>query len=138
MWDEEDEEGDAEDAGAANASSGAGFRATEPGQSPAASEAGAEPAAAMEPAPNAAPDDCRRLDFVRDIPLSLTVEVGRTKMTIGELLALGPGSLVPLAKAADEPLEIFINDRLVARGEAVIVNDRLAVRLTEVVGNSEQ
>jgi len=80
----------------------------------------------------------RALDFVLDIPLVITVEVGRNKMTIGDLLTLGPGSIVELTKMAGEPLEIFVNNKLVARGEAVIVNEKCGVRLTDVISKTER
>ncbi len=74
-----------------------------------------------------------------DVPLRVTVELGRTKMLVQDLLALNPGSLVELDRLAGEPLEIRINGKLVARGEAVVVNERYAVRVTEVIadGNPE-
>jgi len=80
----------------------------------------------------------RAMEFVLDIPLMLTVEVGRTKMTIGELLTLGPGSIVELSKLAGEPLEIFVNEKLVARGEAVIVNEKFGIQLTDVISKAER
>lgn len=73
------------------------------------------------------------LAFLRDIPLEITVELGRTGMTIGELFQLGPASVLELSKASDEPLDVKVNGVLVARGEAVIVHDRFGVRLTSVV-----
>jgi flagellar motor switch protein FliN/FliY len=88
--------------------------------------------------PAVAPAAPRSLEFVLDIPLSLTVEVGRTRMTIGDLLTLGPGSIVELQKLAGEPLEVFVNNKLVARGEAVIVNEKFGVRLTDVISKAER
>ncbi len=73
------------------------------------------------------------LSFLRDVPLEITVELGRTEMTIGELFKLGPSSVVEFSKASDEPLDVRVNGVLVARGEAVVVNDRFGVRLTSVV-----
>jgi flagellar motor switch protein FliN/FliY len=72
------------------------------------------------------------LEFVMDVPVELTVEIGRRTMRIGEILRLGTGSVLELDKAAGEPLDIFVNDRPIARGEAVVVGDRYGVRLTEV------
>ncbi len=83
------------------------------------------------------PND-RRLDLLLDVPLSVTVELGRTRMTIQELLSLGPGSVVELDKVAGEPLDIVVNDRLVARGEAVVVNDKFGIRITDIVSKSER
>jgi flagellar motor switch protein FliN/FliY len=82
--------------------------------------------------------DDRRLEMLLDVPLSVTVELGRTRMTIQELLSLGPGSVVELDKVAGEPLDIVVNDRLVARGEAVVVNDKFGIRITDIVSKSER
>lgn len=73
------------------------------------------------------------LEFLRDVPLDITVELGRSKMLIGDLFALGPSSIIELTKASDEPLDVRVNGVLVARGEAVVVNDRFGVRLTSIV-----
>lgn len=80
----------------------------------------------------------RDIDFIMDIPLQLRVEVGRTKVSIASLLSYGPGAVVELEKLAGEPLDIFVNDKLVARGEAIVVNDKFGVRLTDVVSKSER
>jgi flagellar motor switch protein FliN/FliY len=80
----------------------------------------------------------RRLELLLDVPLHVTVELGRTRMTIQELLSLGPGSVVELDKVAGEPLDIVVNDRLVARGEAVVVNDKFGIRITDIVSKSER
>ncbi len=73
------------------------------------------------------------LDFILDIPLKLTVELGRTKLLINDLLQLGQGSVIELDKLAGEPLEILVNDKLIARGEAVIVNEKFGVRITDIL-----
>lgn len=73
------------------------------------------------------------MGFVLDVPVELTVEIGRKSMRIGEILKLGPGSIVELSKVNGEPLDIYANHRLVARGEAVVVGERYGVRLTEVL-----
>jgi flagellar motor switch protein FliN/FliY len=80
----------------------------------------------------------RELDFILDIPLELSVELGRTRMLINDLLQLGQGSIVELNKLAGEPLEIFINRKLVARGEVVVVNEKFGVRLTDIVSPMER
>src|SRR5688500_12877034 len=80
----------------------------------------------------------RRLELLLDVPLELSVELGRTRMSIQELLSLGPGSVIELDKIAGEPLDILINDRLVARGEAVVVNDKFGVRITDIVSPTER
>ena len=83
-------------------------------------------------------DASRRLDILLDVPLEVTVELGRTRMTIQDLLALGPGSVIELDKVAGEPLDIVVNNRLVARGEAVVVNDKFGIRITDIISRSER
>jgi flagellar motor switch protein FliN len=78
------------------------------------------------------------IDFILDIPLELSVELGRTRMLVNDLLQLGQGSIVELNKLAGEPLEILINHKLVARGEAVVVNEKFGVRLTDIVSPIER
>ena len=78
------------------------------------------------------------LDFILDIPLTLTVELGRNKMLISELLQLGQGSVLELTKLAGEPMDIFINQRLIARGEVVVVNEKFGVRLTDIISPAER
>lgn len=80
----------------------------------------------------------RDLDFILDIPLELSVELGRTRMLVNDLLQLGQGSIVELSKLAGEPLEIMINHKLVARGEAVVINEKFGVRLTDIVSPIER
>jgi len=79
-----------------------------------------------------------RLDRILDIPLSVTVELGRSKMLIHELLQLGQGSVVELTKMVGEPLEVLVNNKLVARGEVVVVNEKFGVRLTDIVSPVER
>ena len=78
------------------------------------------------------------MDFLLDIPLEISVELGRTKMLINELLKLGQGSVVELSKLAGETLEILANQKLVARGEVVVVNEKYGVRLTEIISPVER
>ena len=80
----------------------------------------------------------RDLDFILDIPLALSVELGRTRMLVNDLLHLGQGSIVELNKLAGEPLEILINNKLVARGEVVVVNEKFGVRLTDIISPIER
>lgn len=74
-----------------------------------------------------------RLGMLLDVPLKVSVELGRTKMPIQDLLRLAPGGVVELDRLAGEPLDITVNGKLVARGEAVVVNERLGVRITEII-----
>lgn len=80
----------------------------------------------------------RNLDLILDIPLKVTVELGRTRMMVSELLNLGQGSVIELAKLAGEPMEVLVNDKLVARGEAVVVNEKFGVRLTDIISPAER
>ena len=82
--------------------------------------------------------EAQDLDFILDIPLELSVELGRRKMLINDLLQLSQGSIVELDKLAGEPLEIYINRKLVARGEVVVVNEKFGVRLTDIITPMER
>ena len=86
------------------------------------------------PTPGALP--AASLGAVRDIAVTMSMEIGRTRLTIAELMRLGEGSVVELERLADEPLDVFVNGTLVARGEAVVVGERFGLRLTEVVGGA--
>lgn len=80
----------------------------------------------------------KNLEFIMDIPLQLTVELGRTKMLVRDVLQLNQGSVVELTKLAGEPLDVFVNSKLVARGEAVVVNDKFGIRLLDIVSPNER
>ncbi|MEE9518455.1 MAG: flagellar motor switch protein FliN [Candidatus Adiutricales bacterium] len=82
--------------------------------------------------------DSRSLDFILDIPLEVSVVLGKTKMLINDLLQLGQGSVIELTKLAGEPLEILVNNKLVARGEPVVVNEKFGVRLTDIISPIER
>ncbi|PIQ98755.1 MAG: flagellar motor switch protein FliN [Nitrospinae bacterium CG11_big_fil_rev_8_21_14_0_20_45_15] len=84
------------------------------------------------------PTESRDLDLILDIPLTVTVELGRTKMLINDLLQLGQGSVVELTKLVGEPLEVLVNQKLVARGEVVVVNEKFGVRLTDIISPMER
>lgn len=76
--------------------------------------------------------------MILDIPLRVTAELGRTKMTVKELINLGQGSVIELKKVAGEPLDIYVNDKLIARGEVVVVNEKFGIRLTDVISTRER
>jgi flagellar motor switch protein FliN/FliY len=78
------------------------------------------------------------LEFILDIPLTLTAELGRSRLLISELLQLGQGSVIELTKLAGEPMDIYVNQRLIARGEVVVVNDKFGVRLSDIVSPAER
>ncbi|MBN1516872.1 flagellar motor switch protein FliN [Candidatus Sumerlaeota bacterium] len=87
---------------------------------------------------NGVEDGRMNLDFLLDIPLTVKVEVGRTRMLLNDLLQLGPGSVVELNKLVGEPFEILVNDKLIAKGEVVVMNERFGVRLTEIISPIER
>ncbi len=78
------------------------------------------------------------LDVILDVPVSLSLEVGRTRMPIRNLLQLNRGSVIELERGAGEPLDVYVNGTLIAHGEVVVINDRFGVRLTDVVSPSER
>lgn len=91
------------------------------------------------PETNPAPSkEFSNLEFILDIPLEVTVELGRAKMLISELLHLGQGSVIELTKLAGEPMEILVNQKLIARGEVVVVNEKFGVRLTDIISPAER
>ena len=83
-------------------------------------------------------DSSVNMEFLLDIPLEVTVELGRTKMLINDMLKLGQGSVIELSKLAGESLEILANQKPIARGEVVVVNEKYGVRLTEVISAMER
>jgi flagellar motor switch protein FliN/FliY len=80
----------------------------------------------------------RDIDFLLDIPLVVTVEIGRTRMLIKDLLQLGQGSVVEFDKLVGEPMEVLVNEKLIARGEVVVVNEKFGVRLTDISSPAER
>ena len=83
-------------------------------------------------------EEAASLDLILDIPLTVTCELGRSKMLINDLLQLGQGSVIELTKLVGEPLEVLVNEKLVARGEVVVVNEKFGVRLTDIVTPMER
>ena len=80
--------------------------------------------------------DISRMKMVLDVPLKVTVELGRTKLLVNDIIQLGQGSVIELDKMAGEPMEIYVNDKLIAMGEVVVVNEKFGVRLTDVMSTS--
>jgi len=80
----------------------------------------------------------RELDFVLDIPLEISVEIGRTRMLIGDMLKLGQGSVIELNKLSGEPVDIFVNSRLIARGEVLVSGDKFGVRVIDIISPTER
>jgi len=103
-------------------------QAAQPAQMPVFDTAGATTG---QPAAN-------NLDMILDIPVSLTVELGRTKIAIRNLLQLAQGSVVELEGLAGEPMSVLVNGTLVAQGEVVVVNDKFGIRLTDIITPSER
>jgi flagellar motor switch protein FliN/FliY len=79
-----------------------------------------------------------KMELILDIPVSVTVEIGRTKMSIRNLLQLNQGGIVALDRLAGDPLDVLVNGTLVAHGEVVVVNDKFGVRLTDIVSKAER
>lgn len=82
--------------------------------------------------------EAKKLDFILDIPLQIAVELGRTEMVVSDLLKLAQGSIVELPKSAGQTLDVLANKQLIARGEVVVVNDKYAIRITEIVSSLER
>ncbi len=80
----------------------------------------------------------QNLDFVLDIPLKVTVELGRTSVLIKDLLMLGQGSILELDKSAGDSLDIFVNGKLIAKGEVVVVNEKFGIRITDIISPVER
>lgn len=111
----------------------------EAGESIQASGAGAhrEPAQTFEALGRAESRE-KGIDFLLDVPLQVSVEVGRARMLIKDFLQMKEGGVIELDKLADEPLDLYVNSRLIARGEAVVVNEKFGLRLIDVVSPSER
>ena len=82
--------------------------------------------------------EIKGLEMLLDVPLQVTVELGRTKMTIRELLKLGEGSIIELPIAAGEPLEVLVNQKPIAKGEVVVVNEKYGIRLLSIISEMER
>jgi flagellar motor switch protein FliN/FliY len=80
----------------------------------------------------------QNMDFLLDIPLEISVELGKTKMTIGDLLKLSQGSVVELDKLTDQPLEIYVNKKLMAQGEVVVVHEKFGIRLINIISPGDR
>jgi flagellar motor switch protein FliN/FliY len=89
-------------------------------------------------APTASGEGSPNLDLLLDVPLKVTVEVGRSRILVKDLLQMHEGYVVELDKQANEPLDVYVNNRLIARGEAVLVNEKFGLRLTEVLSPQER
>ncbi|WP_420806113.1 flagellar motor switch protein FliN [Ferrimonas senticii] len=83
-------------------------------------------------------DEQSKLDAILDIPVTISMEVGRSKISIRNLLQLNQGSVVELDRVAGEPLDVMVNGTLIAHGEVVVVNDKFGIRLTDVISQTER
>jgi len=99
-------------------------------------EPGIKPVA--DPKAEGSSKEVPNLDFVLDLPLEVSVELGRARMLISELLQLGQGSIIELNKLAGEPVEIFVNQKLIARGEVVVVNEKFGIKMTDILSPTER
>jgi flagellar motor switch protein FliN/FliY len=97
------------------------------------------PKTVRKPAGHAAEQKTGRgLNFLYDIPLQISVEVGRSKILLRDLLKMGEGYVIELDKLAGEPLDLYVNSKLIAKGEAVMVGDKFGIRLTDVVSTADR
>ncbi|MDH3510424.1 MAG: flagellar motor switch protein FliN [Gammaproteobacteria bacterium] len=88
--------------------------------------------------PDGASNGTPNLDIIMDVPVTLSLEVGRTKMSVGHLLRLTQGAVVELDRLAGEPLDVLVNGQLLARGEIVVINDKFGIRLIDVISPTER
>ena len=100
--------------------------------------ASASPDAAAQNVTAAMNEPGKNLDFILDIPLRVSVELGRAKILVQDLLKLHKGSVMELNKLAGEPLEVLVNNRVVARGEVIVINEKFGIRLTDIVNHAER
>ena len=98
---------------------------------------GLDPAPAPAAPRRFAPPSAERLDLLRGVEMSATVELGRARMTVNELLALTDGTIIELDRAAGEPADLFVNGRLLARGEVVVVDENYALRITQIISDED-
>ncbi len=125
-----------EDAAAPAAGAASGVKRSEPATAP---FGGAERRAApLEQDLGAAAGDPRNLDMILDVNLKVTVELGRTRLKVRDILNLAAGSVVELNKTASEPVDILVNGALLASGEVVVVDDNFAVRITKLLSRAER
>ncbi len=104
-------------------------------------EGEAQPAELEEFVDDSAPlssEERRKLDTIMDIPVTISMEVGRSRISIRNLLQLNQGSVVELDRVAGEPLDVLVNGTLIAHGEVVVVNDKFGIRLTDVISQTER
>ncbi|KXF81309.1 flagellar motor switch protein FliN [Enterovibrio coralii] len=92
----------------------------------------------VDEAPPMNADEVRKLDAILDIPVTISMEVGRTNINIRNLLQLNQGSVVELDRLAGESLDVLVNGTLIAHGEVVVVNDKFGIRLTDVISQTER
>lgn len=129
----------AEQAAAPEAAAPAAAPAPAPAAAPAAAAPAASAAASVfKPLAGATSGQGTDIDLIMDVPVQLTVELGRTRLTIKNLLQLGQGSVVELDGLAGEPMDIFVNGYLIAQGEVVVVEEKYGIRLTDIITPSER
>lgn len=107
-----------------------------PAPAPAAAQSASQ--SVFKPLAGATSGSGNDIDLIMDVPVQLTVELGRTRLTIKNLLQLGQGSVVELDGLAGEPMDIFVNGYLIAQGEVVVVEDKYGIRLTDIITPSER
>lgn len=98
----------------------------------------AAPSAQAAPGVDSHQEELKNLELLLDIPLDVSIEVGRSKILVRDLLQMDEGYVIELGKNSNEPLDVYVNSRLIARGEVVLVDDKLGLRLTDVVSPAER
>mgnify|MGYP000024877478 FL=1 len=101
-------------------------------------DAKSAPLEEFQPSGGLSSEEKARLDTILDIPVTITMEVGRAQISIRNLLQLNQGSVVELERVAGEPLDVLVNGTLIAHGEVVVVNDKFGIRLTDVISQTER
>ena len=108
--------------------------AAQPGIPP----AGAQPVQLQEISPDIVSSKVNSIDLLMDVSLEVTIELGRTVMSVKEILSLGVGSVIELDRMSGDPVDILVNGKLIAKGEVVVIEDNLGVRITSIVSPSER
>jgi len=134
-WDESSASGEKEGEAAPESAAGAG----EDWAATMAQEGGADPASFDELGHGVVEEEgSANLDFLLDIPLEVSVELGRNRLLINDMLQLSQGSVIELTKQAGEPVDIYVNNKLLGKGEVIVVNERFGVRITEIISPADR
>ncbi|RKY36500.1 MAG: flagellar motor switch protein FliN [Candidatus Omnitrophota bacterium] len=112
--------------------------AAQEAQTQVAGDGGPQKAQFSDLAKPAVPGKANSIDLIMDVPMDVTIELGRTMMSIKDILALGSGSIIELDKLAGDPVDILVNNKLIANGEVVVIEDNFGVRITNIVSQEQR